>query len=133
MPRNSLLEIVDFPSLIGYLADELDWPIDEDAFEDLDALAFDYSPEELSLPEDVCAKVRSIKQMRPLDARQPWAVFYIEFEAKRLPVTVLRRVLNRFVEKKRANVPDRATWKMQDLLFVNAHGAGDDRGITFTH
>ena len=133
MPRNSLLEIVDFPSLIGYLADELDWPIDEDAFEDLDALAFDYSPEELSLPEDVCAKVRSIKQMRPLDARQPWAVFYIEFEAKRLPVTVLRRVLNRFVEKKRANVPDRATWKMQDLLFVNAHGAGDDRGITFAH
>ena len=54
-----------------------------------------------------------MKQLRPLVTNQPWAVFYIEFESKRLPVTALRRVLNRFVEKKRVSVADRPTWKTQ--------------------
>ena len=44
MSRESLLDVTDFPSLVSYLADELDWPLDDDAFEDYDALAFDYSP-----------------------------------------------------------------------------------------
>ncbi len=60
-------------------------------------------------------------------------MFYVEFEPKRLPITILRRILSAFVEKKRASSASRATWKMQDLLFVNAHGADDARGMTFAH
>ena len=33
-----------FPKLLGYLLEELDWPIDEDSFDDA---TYDYTPEEL--------------------------------------------------------------------------------------
>ena len=44
--REQLKAIKTFPSLVKYLRDELDWPIDADDFDDL---TFDYEPEELGI------------------------------------------------------------------------------------
>lgn len=132
-PKSNPIRIRDFDSLVRFLADELHWPVDLDASAAPEDLTFEYTPEEVGIPPRFAARVRSILQLRPLAANQPWGVFYVEFEPKRLPVTVLRRILAAFVEKKRAAAPERSTWKMHDLLFINTHGDGDSRGVTFAH
>ncbi len=125
--------IKDFPSLVEFLIDELDWPIDIDRFDDLDALAYEFTPEELGLKDDLAAKIKVIKQLRPLSGDQPWDVFWIDFEPRRLPITVLRRILSRFVTKKRARPSDIFSRPMDDLLFITAQGEDQHRGITFAH
>src|SRR5260370_20210269 len=92
--------IRDFRSLIVYLRDELDWPIEAN---DVENLSFDYDPSELGLDQQCKVKIKEIKQLRPLAAMQPWGVFYINFEPKYLPVVVLRRILRALVPKKRAS------------------------------
>jgi len=67
-----LRSIKSFPQLVRYLRDELEWPIEQESFDDL---TFDYAPEEFGLDEKVAAKVREIKQLRPLVTGQPWAFF----------------------------------------------------------
>lgn len=130
--RHPLQDINDFQSLVEYLRDELDWPIDDESFDDL---TFDFAPEELGLKPDEAAKVRDIKQLRPLTTNQPWGIFFVTFEPKRLPVVALRKILGNLVVKKRssANRAERASWKLHDLLFISAFGAGDDRQITLAH
>ena len=121
-----------FSQLVAYLRDELDWPIGSDDFEDL---AFDYSPEELGIDAKNAAKIREIKRLRPLTPNQPWGIFFIKFEPKRLPVVALRRILGRVALKKRssANSAERRAWAADDLLFVSNYGEGDKRQITFAH
>ncbi len=75
--------IKSFPSLVKYLRDELDWPIES---EDFDDLTFDYEPEELGIDSRIAVKIKDIKQLRPLSSRQPWGIFFINFEPKRLPI-----------------------------------------------
>ena len=58
-----LRQIKTFPSLVKYLRDELEWPIDSD---DFDELTFDYEPEELGLDAKAAVKIKQIKQLRPL-------------------------------------------------------------------
>lgn len=128
--RDELRRIKTFPQLITYLTDELDWPIESDCFEDV---TFDYAPEELGLDPKVSAKIRSVKQLRPLASHQPWGIFFLEFEPKRLPVVVLRRVLRSLVVKQRAGAAHRAAWTLHDLLFISAYGEADERQITFAH
>lgn len=124
--------IRNFKSLVKYLRKELGWPVDE---EQADDLTFEYLPDELGLDEDHAVKVREIKQIRPLVANQPWGIFWIDFEPKRLPVVVMRRVLAALVKKKRATGKkvDRATWDLRDLMFISATGGGNERGISFAH
>ncbi len=98
--REVLKEIKTFPSLIKYLRDELDWPIQTNDFEDL---TFDYTAEELGIDIQNAAKIQEIKRLRPLSTNQPWGIFFVKFEPKRLPVVALRRILNRVVLKKRAS------------------------------
>ena len=62
MDKKELLKIQDFDSLLDFLVDELEWPIDIDNFETRD-LTFEYSPEEIGLSEELTAKVNSIKQL----------------------------------------------------------------------
>jgi len=124
--------IKSFPSLIKYLRDDLDWPLDA---EDVEDLTFEYEPEELGLDAKAAVKVREIKQLRPFTIDQPWGIFYISFEPKRLPVVVLRRILRALVVKKRADADaaQRAAWNLHDLLFISAYGEFEDRTITFAH
>ena len=127
-----LRSIKTFPSLVKYLRDELDWPIES---EDFDDLTFDYEPEELGIDAKNAAKIQEIKQLRPLESNQPWGIFFVKFEPKRLPVVALRRVLRSLVIKKRASAAraQQATWQLHDLLFISSYGESEHRDITFAH
>ena len=133
--RKRLRDIQTFPSLIKYLRDELDWPISADKFESLDDFFYDFTPEELGIDGTNAAKIQEIKRLRPLSANQPWGIFFIKFEPKRLPVVALRRILGQVAVKKRAsaNSAERAAWNKDDLLFVSNYGEGEERRITFAH
>ena len=130
--RDELRAIKTFPQLIKYLRDELEWPIEADDFEEI---TFDYEPEELGIDPESAAKIQEIKQLRPLTSNQPWGIFFVKFEPKRLPVVVLRRILSKLVIKKRASAKtsERAVWDLHDLLFISNYGEGDQRQITFAN
>jgi len=130
--RETLRRIRTFPSLIKFLQEELDWPIISGDFEEL---TFDYTPEELGIDTANAAKIQEIKRLRPLEVNQPWGIFFVMFEPKRLPVVALRRILSRVVLKKRAsaNRAESAAWQADDLLFVSNFGEGDERQISFAH
>ena len=127
-----LRAIQTFDDLVIYLEDELGWPLQEYGFNEL---TFVYEPEELGLREEEIAKINKIHQLRLIRDNQPWGIFFIDFEQKRLPVVALRRILNRLVIKKRssANSAHRARWEMSDLLFISSFGQGDDRHISLAH
>ncbi|MEI7733464.1 MAG: hypothetical protein WCO56_28090 [Verrucomicrobiota bacterium] len=132
MNLDRLRAIKTLPSLIAYLRDELDWPITPDEAEDI---TFDYNPEELGFETATAVHVKEIKQLRPLVTRQPWGVFWVNFEKKRLPVVMLRRILGHLVLKKRATARQsgQRAWHQNDLLFISAYGEEADRAVTFAH
>ena len=127
---DELRNIKTFPQLVKYLRDELDWPIKSDDFDDL---TFEYAPDELGLDAQTAVKVKEIKQLRPLTTGQPWGIFFVSFEPKRLPVVALRRILSHLVVKKRqsANKSDRPAWQLHDLLFISSYGESEHRDISF--
>jgi hypothetical protein len=134
--RTELAKIRHFNQLIAYLRDEMGWPIARDSFEDVDDLFFDFTAAELGLDPKTAAKIESIKRLRPLSPTQPWGIFFVKFEPKRLPVVALRRILSQVALKKRAsaNSAERAAWAADDLLFVSNYGmGGDERQISFAH
>ena len=125
-------EIQTLPALIEYLRDDLEWPIEA---EDIDDMFFEYDAEELGIDPAHAVGIREIKQLRPLEGDQPWGIFWISFEKKRLPVVMLRRILANLVVKKRAS-SSKATqrhWHLNDLLFISAYGEEQGRGVTFAH
>lgn len=130
--HSSLASIRRFDQLVKYLRDELGWPIEGDQFEDL---TFDYSAEELGIDAKNAAKIQSIKRLRPLTASQPWGIFFVKFEPKRLPVVALRRLLSQVALKKRssANKSQRQAWAADDLLFISKYGEGEHRQISLAH
>jgi len=134
MATQNLRDIRAFPELVRYLEDELDWPLQEYGF---DELTFEYTPAELGLKEEDAARIKTIHQLRPLASGQPWGIFFVEFENKKLPVVVLRRILSHLVIKKRAsaNKASAPAWHAEDLLFVTAFGEEntDAREIAFAH
>ena len=73
--------------------------------------------------------------MRPLAPGQPWGVFFVKFQPKRLPVVALRRILSQVAIKARpsAHAGERQSWAPDDLLFVSNYGEGDQRRIAFAH
>jgi hypothetical protein len=127
-----LASIRTFPQLVRFLRDEMNWPIETDNFEEL---TFDYTPEELGIEAKSAAKIQEIKRLRPLSPSQPWGIFFVKFEPKRLPVVALRRILSQVVLKKRAsaNSAERAVWAADDLLFVSNYAEGDERRISLAH
>jgi len=125
-----LRSLTSFEALIDYLRDDLDWPIE---VEDAEEITFEYAPEELGIDPKYAVKIENIRQIRPLAENQPWGIFYIEFESKRLPVVVLRRILKSLVPKSRHSDPDRPVWRMSDLLFISAQGEQESRSISFAH
>ena len=132
MHHAKLATIKTFPSLVKYLRDEMGWPVGSDSFEDL---TFDYAPEELGIDAKNAAKIEEIKRLRPLSSGQPWGIFFVKFEPKRLPVVALRRILSQVVLQKRATAKaaELAAWAADDLLFISNYGEGDARHISFAH
>ena len=137
MPRiepelQRLQEIKTLPSLLKYLKDDLNWPIESDKVEDV---TFDYNPAELGFDSDSTAKIDEVLQLRPLSTNQTWGIFWVKFAKKKLPVQMLRRALGNLVVKKRTSTKkaERAAWEMHDLLFISAYGDDNNRHITFAH
>lgn len=130
--RTRLAGIQTFPQLVAFLRDDMGWPIERESFEDL---VFDYTPEELGIDAKNAAKIQEIKRLRPLSSNQPWGIFFVKFEPKRLPVVALRRILSSVAIRKRAsaNPADRTAWRTDDLLFLSSYGEGEDRRISFAH
>jgi len=133
--RAKLATIKRFDQLIAYLRDEMGWPIARDSFVDVDDLFYDFTAEELGIDPKTAAKIQEIKRLRPLSPKQPWGIFFVKFEPKKLPVVALRRILSQVALKKRAsaNSAERAAWAADDLLFVSNYGEGDERQISFAH
>ena len=133
MPDN-LHSITTFNDLLDWLGEELDWPIEDYG---LDDLTFEYDADDLGLREEETEKLEgsSIRQLRPLTDGQPFGIFFVEFSRARLPVVVLRRILNALVVKKRAsaNPADLRRWNPADLIFISAFGEDDNREIAFAH
>ncbi|MCA9974955.1 MAG: hypothetical protein KC413_04370, partial [Anaerolineales bacterium] len=123
-----LRALTNFPAIFGFLSRDLNWPIETDDFTE-ENLAFSYTPQELGINERYSATITRIRQLRNLVNDQPWGVFYIEFENKNLPVTVLRRVLSKLGRA----TPNRPGWQMEDLLFICVLGAPGQRGVAFAH
>jgi hypothetical protein len=75
MPAD-LRSITNFDSLLEYLADELDWPIENYTREEL---TFEYDAEDLGLKEEEVAKLShgSIQQLRQLQGQQPFGIFFV--------------------------------------------------------
>jgi predicted helicase len=109
------------------------WPIDNG--HDFEDVTFEYTPEELGIDPKNAAKIQEIKRLRPLSTLQPWGIFFIKFEPKRLPVVALRRILGQVALKKRAsaNSSERQAWEADDLLFVSNYGEGEERRIALAH
>ena len=130
--REQLAGIRRFDQLVAFLRDELDWPIGSADFEEL---TFEYTPEELGIDGRNAAKIQEIKRLRPLAPGQPWGIFFVKFQPKRLPVVALRRILGQVAIRKRASAhaAERQSWAADDLLFVSNYGEGDQRRIAFAH
>ena len=130
--RTVLADIKRFDQLIAYLRNEMAWPINGDDFEDL---TFEYTPEELGIDIKNAAKIQEIKRLRPLATNQPWGIFFVKFELRKLPVVVLRRILGQVVIKKRtsANSSERQAWVADDLLFISNYGEDETRQISLAH
>ncbi len=94
-----LRNIKTLPQLVAYLRDACsDWPIESD---DADEITFDYQASELGLDDKAAVRIKEIKQLRPLASGQPWGIFFINFEKKKLPVVANRRILRAQAVRKR--------------------------------
>jgi hypothetical protein len=134
-PADRIRSICDFSELIEFLHEEMNWPIASDSLEEVAGLFYSYDPEELGIDAKVAAKIQSIRRLKPLTPKQPWGIFFIEFEDKPLPVAALRRILSAVEIRRRTRNTTHTgpTWHARDLLFIANHGAGETRGITFAH
>ncbi len=134
----NLADIKTFDQLLPWLSTNLNWPMDEieiaeeTAFDDL---TFEYEAKELGLKQDDIAHVREIRQLRPLVTGQPWGIFFVNFEDKKIPVGVLKRILGGLTIKKRqsANKAEQKAWTLHDLLFISASGNSGARELSFLH
>ena len=133
-----LENIKTFDQLLPWLRDNLNWPIDdlEIDHEPFDNLTFEYdAARDLGLKQEDIAHIREIRQLRPLVTNQPWGIFFINFEDKKIPVGVLKRLLGGLTLKKRhsANKAEQKGWNLHDLLFISAHGKSGERELSFLH
>lgn len=133
-PQDPLIErlrsATSITSLVRYLHDELNWPVDLDAIDDA---FYDYEPEELGIKPEHQVAIKTIKQLRPLTSGQPWGIFFVEFDKQRLPMVVLRRVLQGLSLRNREKDKGRQRWHAQDLLFISSFGPASDREIALAH
>lgn len=130
---SKLTEVASFGQLLTYLRDELDWPIDQIA---VDELTFEYDPcQDLGLSVDAAARVQAVKQLRPLSDTQSWGIFYVEFEPRYVPLRLLERILKALVTcgATSRKYPSQKTWRSDDLLFVSVSGQQGQRRIDFAH
>ncbi len=117
---------------IRYFSDNLGWDIDFDDF-DLEYDTYEYTPEELGLKEESCAKIQSLRQLPPLASDQQWGIFCVEFSGKRFEITALRRILSGLIPRKRNLNTEFKAWNLNDLLFICSWGEGNETTLGLAH
>lgn len=131
----SLEKIKNLDQLVPYLREELDWPIEEGDFT-LDELTYEWdASKDVGLKPNDVAQIREIRQLRPLETGQPWGIFFINLDNKKIPVSVLKRILGGLTIKKRqsSNKGDKKAWDLHDLLFISSYGPSGERELSFLH
>lgn len=117
--------------MLGYLRDELDWPIDS---LEIDELSFEYDPtHDLGLPAEAAARIVTLKQLRPIEKTQNWAIFYVAFEQRYLPLRLVQRVLTGLCTRstKCSSAATRPLWEPKELLIVASSGDARTRRFDF--
>lgn len=124
--ETALSKCRDEASFFRYLLnDTLEWPISD--AEQIEDISFGWSPAELHAAGIEPKLVEGpIWQIQPLEDRQPWGIFVLEFRQpdalshRRGMAGVLRRVLRGLVASRRKD-PNRPSWKHEHLLFICTH------------
>ena len=124
--------LINLNEALNYFYDRLNWPISQDspAIDPYD-VNWEYYPEDLGLKDSDFAKITTLQQMKPLKENQDWAVFFVEFDYKKMQITVLRKILGSLIYNKRG--ADHKIWNMENLLFVCFWGDKNNRTIGFIH
>lgn len=124
-----LSSINSIEKLLAFLRDDLNWPINEG---DKEEVLFTFSADELGLKEEHFPKINALYQIRPITRDQPWGIFFIDFENKKLPITLMRRILNHLRVKNRGLS---GQWDAGDLLFMTTYGEEVEgmREVAFAH
>jgi len=81
--------------LIRYFIQNLDWNIDEDDFNDIDDITYDFDADDLGLKKEEFSKIKSLKQLQPISDNQKWGIFCVEFDSKRFEVSAIRKILSK--------------------------------------
>lgn len=118
--------------LITYFADELNWNIDLDDFDEIDDITYDFDAADIGLKEEAFAKISSLRQLQPLSDVQKWGIFCVEFDSNKFEVSALRKILSGLIPKRR-NAADHAVWAQKDLLFLCFWGVDNNRTIGIAH
>lgn len=114
----------NFHQLTDYLKDELRWDLQHYDFEDL---VYDWMPRELGVRIENLEKLRAIHQLRAIYPQQPWTVFFVEFDSKRLSISLIRDVLQSLVIVRRsADAASRCRFSASELLFLARFGGKAD-------
>lgn len=124
--ETALSKCRDEASFFRYLLnDTLEWPVSD--AEQIEDISFGWSPSELHAAGIEPKLVEGpIWQLQPLEDRQPWGIFVLEFRQpdalshRRGMAGVLRRVLRGLVASRRKD-PNRPSWKHEHLLFICTH------------
>ena len=124
--------VKNITDLIGYFSENLNWAIDIDDFDDIEDISYDFEAEDIGLKEESFAKISSLRQLQPLVDGQKWGIFCIEFDSNKFEVSALRKILSKFVPKRRSMI-DHAVWEQQDLLFICNWGEDNNRTIGIAH
>lgn len=127
-----LASINSIEALLMFLREDLHWPLGD---RDVEDVTFGYEAHELGLKAEHAPKVNKIYLVRPITRDQPWGIFYIDFENKKLPVTLMRRILNSLVIKQRGPTATGSAWEAGDLLFMTTYGEEEEgmREVAFAH
>ena len=132
MPRldkERLQSINNFPELVNYLRDELEWPIVDCEPDDL---TFDWSADTLRVAEHHASALSGgmVRQLRNMTTTQPWGIFLVEFNDDRIHRGLLREILRGLVANRRRD-PRLPAWQHDNLLFICA--TRDYDRFTFAH
>lgn len=130
---SAIQEIRDPASLLGFLQQELGWPVDLASL--ADDVTFEWRAEELRLADEHAERLSGglVRQLRPFPGvdRQPWGIFLVEFAEERVCATALRQVLRGLVPRRRGRPASLPAWEREDLLFLCA--TRDYERISFVH
>ncbi|MGZ5481052.1 MAG: Eco57I restriction-modification methylase domain-containing protein [Pyrinomonadaceae bacterium] len=122
--------ITDFESLLRFLHDKLDWPVDPS--KTIEDATFDYTADELRVHESAASRLNGgiVRQLRDIRTDQKIGIFFVEFNKENIYATALRQILRGLVPNRRQS-GQRRTWGHENLLFICA--TKNYQQFTFAH